>query len=259
MDISLAATWNPRGEFVRFQRLLPQLEQAYAGIVIVYPPITDARSVKEIQHIERADQSRHLLLLESKVWAWGRYLALQKALELPTTHIQYADFDRLLRWVETCPDEWRQVIARIQACECLVIGRTATAYATHPQALVHTEAISNQVISFLLGRNMDVSAGSKGFSRRAAEFLVANASPGHALGTDGEWPVLLHHAGFGVDYIEVDGLDWESADRYQERAASLDDQRRAAKAYDADPQHWAMRAEVALEIVTCGLAATRRS
>jgi hypothetical protein len=105
---------------------------------------------------------------------------------------------------------------------------------------------------------MDLSAGSKGFSRRAAEFLMSNSPPGRALGMDSEWPVLLHRAGFRIDYIEVGGLDWESADHHQPQAANLETQRRAAEAYDQDPRHWAMRVHVAMEIVQAGLDAMQR-
>ncbi|HEX9028054.1 MAG TPA: hypothetical protein VF823_02690, partial [Anaerolineales bacterium] len=102
------------------------------------------------------------------------------------------------------------------------------------------------------------SAGSKAFSRNAARFLVQNTTPGRALGTDGEWPVLLMRAGFEVDYVTVDGLDWESADRYQEYAAGPERQRHAAEEYDSDPQHWAARSAVALEIVEAALETSRR-
>jgi hypothetical protein len=173
--------------------------------------------------------------------------------------VQYADFDRLLRWVETRPDEWREALQRAQRSDCLIIGRTEAAYRTHPQSLVQTEAISNRVVSHLLQMDVDVSAGSKILSREAARYLVKNCRPsngeeaGHALGTDAEWPIILQRAGFRLDYMEINGLDWESADRYLEQAAGPDGQRRAAEEYDADPQNWARRVAVALEIVRCGL------
>jgi hypothetical protein len=75
------------------------------------------------------------------------------------------------------------------------------------------------------------------------------------LGTDGAWTVLLHRAGFRVDYLQVDGLDWETADRYQTRSAGSAQQKALAQAYDLDSAHWAMRVEVALEIVQAGLDA----
>jgi hypothetical protein len=106
---------------------------------------------------------------------------------------------------------------------------------------------------------MDVSAGSKGFSRRAAAFVMANTVPGRALGADGEWTVLLHRADFQLNYLEVDGLDWESADRYQARAADGHRQRQLADEYDANAENWAARVQVALEITQAALDAMQRT
>ncbi len=39
----------------------------------------------------------------------------------------------VLRWMETRPGEWRETVEKIQSCDCLIVGRTQAAYATHPQ------------------------------------------------------------------------------------------------------------------------------
>ena len=254
MSIALAATWNPRGELERFEQLLPILEATYAQIVLSFPPVADERVVKLFRE-GRFSGRANLATIQNQVWSWGRYMALKIALQSPVAHIHYADMDRLLRWVETRPEEWREATLRIADGDYLVMGRSAAAYATHPQALVKTEEISNHLISRLVGRALDVSAGSKGFSRRAAQFLVDQTKPGKAIGTDGAWTVLLHRAGYRIDYIEVDGLDWETADRYQTTSASVDEQLKLAETYDKDPAHWAMRVEFAMEIVQAGLDA----
>jgi len=246
MSVVLAATWDPRGELERFQAVLPQLRGLYQDLAIALPP--------QAEPVCAALQERGTAAILTPDWSWGRYIALQKSVEISTaSHVHYADLDRLLRWVEIRPQEWRQTVERLQQCDCLVIGRSPAAYATHPQALVQTETISNAVVSSLLGQKMDVSAGSKGFSRRAVEFLLAHTSPGHALGTDAEWPLTLHRAGFQVDYVEVDGLDWEIPDHFQAQAAGSDRQRQVAAEYDADPRRWAHRVAVAREIVEVAL------
>jgi hypothetical protein len=254
MTIALAATWNPRGELGRFEQLLPRLEELYSHIVISFPPVADDQVVRSFI-AGKFSKRPNITVVQNQIWSWGRYIALQKALHTSVSHIHYADMDRLLRWVETRPAEWHKVVTQIEAGDYLIMGRSPQAYATHPQALVRTEAISNRLISQLVGQALDVSAGSKGFSRRAAQFLVDQTQPGKALGTDGAWTILLHRAGFRVDYLEVDGLDWETADRYQTRSANAEQQQALAQAYDQDPAHWAMRVEVALEIVQAGLDA----
>jgi hypothetical protein len=69
----------------------------------------------------------------------------------------------------------------------------------------------------------------------------------------------LQRAGFKIDYVVVEGLDWESADHYQEQSADPESQRREAEVYDADPAHWRRRVEVAREIIQCGLEARHRN
>jgi hypothetical protein len=247
----LAASWHPRGELSRFFRLLSGLEAAYKGIVVALPPDVDLTVIAELEAVQRVE------VVRTENWSWGRFSAVEKALGIEAGRIQYADLDRLLRWVETRPGEWLATLERADRSDCLIIGRTPRAYATHPKALVQTEAISNLVVSRLLGMSVDVSAGAKVFSRAAAEYIVQDCRPdgkdGHALGTDAEWPIALLQAGFRLDYIEVDGLDWESADQYLERAAGPDDQLRAAQRYDADPRNWERRVAVAFEIVETGL------
>jgi hypothetical protein len=185
-------------------------------------------------------------------------MALKLAYETGADAIHYADMDRLLRWVETKPDEWKQTLEQVGHSECLVIGRTQTAWETHPQALCETEKITNTLFSNLLGQPLDLSAGSKGFSRRAVEFILANSQPGRAIGADSEWTVLLHRAGFRVEHVLVDGLDWESADRWRSTAADAETQKQAADEYDADATHWARRVQIAQEIVEAGLEAMGR-
>jgi hypothetical protein len=256
MRVILAATWHPRGELPRILRLLPQLAQVYCGVAVTFPPGTPDGLVEELKHaVDRYGLPNCLLVTGD--WSDGRHLALKIALELAGEHVHYVDFDRLLRWVETREQEWRQAVERLAMSDCLVIGRTPAAYATHPQALVQTELISNRVVSHLLGLPVDVSAGSKGFSRQAAEFLAAKSPPGRAMGTDADWPIRLMRGGYRVDYIEVDGLDWEIPDQHQDQAADVQRQRTLAAEYDADPAHWARRAAVALEIVESAFDSTK--
>lgn len=252
MTVVLASAWRPRGELPRLLRLHTELLQAYGGLVISLPPDVESDVLKTLHTLPGIE------VMITPEWSWGRHLALQASLRNEATHVHYADFDRLLRWIETQPEEWRETLETIQQVDCLVIGRTEIAYGTHPRALIETEAISNLVTSYFLGASMDVSAGSKGFSRRAVEFLMANCQPGRALGADADWLVTLHKGGFQIDYLMVDGLDWESADRFQEQAADDRSQSQLAQAYDRDPEHWAHRVGVALEIVQSGIEAERR-
>jgi len=257
MSLALAATWNPRGELDRFLNRLPQLMGVYEALEVVSPPHAPKDDLAKLQAAfddgEKAGRKDRVFLSPS--WPQGRYLSIKYALETNTTHIHYADVDRLLRWVEICPDEWSVCLDRIERSQVLIFGRTPVAYATHPNALVQTEALSNLVVSHILGQAIDVSAGSKAFSRDAAAYIIDHTLPVRAIGTDATWPIVLHRAGYPIDYLEVDGLDWESADRYQITAADQHAQKQAAERYDADPEHWAFRIGIAQEIIDCAFDA----
>lgn len=256
MTVTLTVTWRPRGELPRLRKLLPWLRQVYETIILTLPPVSPPDVVAVLHEMA---QDELLRLVVTEVWSHGRYRSLAEALYAPAATIQYADLDRLLRWAETRPQELLKAVDAARQQDCLIYGRTPVAYRSHPQALYQTEAISNRVVSQFLEHPMDVSAGSKAFSRTAAEFLVANTIPGHPFGVDAEWPILLQRAGFRVDYLEVDGLDWESADRYQERAASSDGQAQAAREYDRDAEHWQARVLIAQEIVEWAMVTAQRS
>jgi len=247
MTIALASAWNPRGELTRFLNLLPSFQEAYFGLAISLPPDVDQQLVNQLRDLPQ------VTAILTPEWSHGRYLALKSAAELGVANIHYADFDRILRWVETRPEEWRRVLQRIENHDCLIIGRSAASYQTHPKALIETEAISNLVVSRLVGKQMDVSAGSKCFSKSACTAILKNSKAGYALGTDAEWPLILKQLNFQIDYIEVDGLDWESADRYQDVAADQQNQKEAADDYDANPKNWSRRVAVAMEIIQVGL------
>ncbi len=244
--ITLATTWNPRGELPRLQHFFPVLKNVYQHAVVVLPPMVDQALTKEVE-------SLGMIPVIPDEWSWGRFLALRKALETGSDLIHYVDLDRLIRWVELREDEWRRSVDLLTQADCVCFGRTLTAYATHPKALIETEATSNRLISHLLGQRMDVSAGSKGFSRQAAAFLDAHTKPGASMGMDAAWLVLLNRAGYRIKYVEVDGLDWESADQFRMEAADAETQRQAAAEYDADPRNWEWRAKVADEVVRTGL------
>jgi hypothetical protein len=192
-------------------------------------------------------------------WAAGRHAVMRASLETDVAFIHYADGDRIIRWIETRPDELRATVERIQTTDCLIIGRTEAAFATHPQAQQQTERLSNQVCSRMIGeRLLDLSSGSKGFSRAAVEFLMKHSPAVGVMGVDSEWVVLLRRAGFRLDAVEVDGLDWETADRYLPSAADAETQRRAAAEYDTKAEHWSLRVRWAQEIIDAGHAALER-
>ncbi len=89
--------------------------------------------------------------------------------------------------------EWRTAVAAIPGSDCLILGRSPAALATHPQALQQTEAIINAVAAHLLGFPVDLGGGNRGLSRAAARLVLASGDPAHV--GDAEWPLLAQQAG----------------------------------------------------------------
>lgn len=249
MSVTLATTWLPRGELPRLQRYMPLLETLYNDILVVLASDADeavrqalaAMPMVRVVTVDRIEQAR--------------MICIQQAVMIDADAVHYCDMDRLIRWVETRPDELKQTVSRIQGCDVLIIGRTQAAWDTHPRALHDTEAIILDVTEHALGHRWDTTAGSKGFSRAAAQFLAQHDTAAYGLGTDLTWPILLHRAGFTIEGVAVDGMDWETADRWLDHAADRETQRREAIAYDADPAHWVLRVDVARQIIAAGLHA----
>lgn len=252
MSVCLALAWNPRGETERLRRLYPVFSQWYSAMVVSTPPDAEPDALDLLRSLPN-------IRIEARAgWESGRMTALELALQTGADYVHYVDGDRLIRWCELHPDELRRMVAAVPTADYLVIGRTPAAFATHPQSLQQTESVTNAVFSHLVGQPLDLCAGSKRLSRAAVEFLLTNADSAQALGTDAEWVVLLHRAGFSIRSVLVDGLDWETADRYLPNAADPETQRRAAEAYDADAKHWEFRVRVLRQTVEAGLAALQQ-
>jgi hypothetical protein len=236
MGTVLACTGYPHQQLARFQELLPLLTNIYESIVLSVPPNLAPDEMTMLEAIP------HVLVVANQDWSRGRYTAIQKAVDTCSRHIHYADLDRVLHWVETNPAEWQSVVSRIQETDCLIIGRTEKSFETHPQALQQTEKIINLVFSNLLGRSVDLGGGSRGFSRQAAQFVVKNSNGSCSWCTDSEWVMLLHRAGYQVDYIGVNGLESPGY----------------SATYDTDVKRWQFRVKMALEIIEAGITASQR-
>jgi hypothetical protein len=242
MTIALAATWLPRGELARFQRLHAQMLKYFSNVVLIMP--SDADELAAI-----AGQMPEVEAVASDRWQHGRTEALKKALEKQTSHILYSDFDRLLHWLEVYPDELAHVLKRVEDSECLVIGRTTSAFASHPRCLRDTERIINDVFRHVTGLSFDICVAARGFSRGAVERIIARTRARSALGVDGEWLYILHKAGYPLEYIEVEGMEWETPDQYRPFAADLAQRQEAADSYDESTANWAQRVYVAQQII----------
>jgi hypothetical protein len=251
-DIALASTWHPRGETQRLAKAWKRISETYRAVSIVVP--TDAPCEQLADEIGAARQ----LLCPAPSWSRGRYEALRLAVASEASAIQYVDMDHLLRWIETRPDEWYKVTGIAAHTPFLVIGRTRQAYSTYPLAISETERPINSLFSRIFGQETDLCAAARGMSRDVACMLLRESTTVEAFGVDTEWPAIAFRHGVGLTYVEADGLDWESADRYQSTAADAVRQSQLAALYDHDPENWTFRVRAAEAMIKSGLAALGR-
>jgi hypothetical protein len=177
-----------------------------------------------------------------------RRKTLRAGLEAGTTHLQMCDFDRALHWAAHYPRELEGVAASIPGYDLLVLGRTERAWATHPPYQAETEPLFNRVFALVTGLPWDVGAGSRGFSRRAAETLLA-LSREQTVGIDAEWPLLLlGRGGFRVGFRACEGLEFETADRFGPEIEAAGGYEAWEAQTSSDPARWAYRLKVALLI-----------
>ncbi len=177
-----------------------------------------------------------------------RRRALRAGLEAGASHLQMCDFDRALHWAAHYPRELERVVASIPNYDLLVLGRTDRAWATHPPYQAETEPLFNRVFALVTGLPWDVGAGSRGFSRRAAETLL-ETSRERTVGIDAEWPLLLlGRDGFRVGFRACEGLEFETADRFGPEIEAAGSYQAWEAQVSADPARWAFRLKVALLI-----------
>jgi hypothetical protein len=174
--------------------------------------------------------------------------AIRAGLQAGTTHLQMCDFDRAIHWVAYYPQELESVIADIVSYDLLVLGRTERAWATHPPYQAETEPLFNRVFALVTGLAWDVGAGSRGFSRRAGERLLA-LSQEPSVGVDAELPLLLlNQDGFRTGYRACEGLEFETADRFGAEIEAAGSYEAWQAQISADPHRWVFRARLALMI-----------
>ncbi len=170
---------------------------------------------------------------------------MRRALDHDAATIMYCDADRVLHWAMCYPDELREVANQIERYDMTVLGRTPRAYASHPRIQRDTEAIINRVYALYSGTPWDITAAARGFRHHAVERLVVGATD-DTVGVDGTWPLWAQHEGdIVVGYRETEGLEFETADRFEVEVAAAGGRDGWIAALDADPRLWAERLELA--------------
>lgn len=249
MGAFLASTHHdPDGRLLaQISRVLPALAELFEGIAVFMTAQTvveteDALAQSWVRGV-RGDSGMPVGHGHLGLW---RRSALGAALEArPGAKLYlFCDLDRALHWAEYHPDELRAAIAFASAYDCTVFGRTVRAFASHPRAQRDTEALANHTFALVSGLPWDVMTACRGLSLRAAELIVARCDD-DTVGSDCSWPLLCRRSGLSLGYLETEGMEFETLDRYSDEIADPEGAQAWLERFDADPQQWLGRIELA--------------
>ncbi|MCU0494531.1 MAG: hypothetical protein MUD01_23335 [Chloroflexaceae bacterium] len=250
VTVTLAATHHDADGrmLAQMARVLPLLNSVYCRVTVFQTPATVAESQALLRAHgatvavgSPATPTGHLHL-----GIWRRQaLALGLHHAAGASHIHFCDLDRVLHWAEFHMAELAATLAALPTADLTVLGRTPRAFASHPRVQRDTESLVNHVFQLSTGLPWDMMAASRGLSLAAAQHIVRE-SRDDTLGTDCSWPLLLWGQGsFTLSYREVEGLEFETLDRYDDEVAALGGAEAWLNRMDADPQQWAYRLHMA--------------
>jgi hypothetical protein len=233
------------------RRVLPVLHELYTGIVVLVTFATGARTIDTLRALNvRVEREQAQDRLGLATMGLARQQTLHHAAEMDTASVHLCDWDRILHWAEAYPDELRDVVDAIPRHDVLILGRTPRAFATHPRVQRDTERIVNHAFGLAFGQELDVTAASRGLSRRAVETLLALPNPEATVGNDCAWPLYLARVpDFVVGYAATEGLEWETPDRYADEITAAGGLDAWIADFDAKPEHWEFRLQLALHEV----------
>lgn len=162
---------------------------------------------------------------------------LSSALECSGDRIFFCDFDRVLHWVKSYLKEYTAV-QKHSEFDFLLLGRTHQAFASHPKTQKVPEGTLNYYCSNLLGKMlMDFGAAVFCMTKEIAKTILGKSKADY--GIYAEWPMIAatHAKNFG--YVEVDGLEWETSDRFDDEIRKKG-RARWLREFQS-PQEWALR------------------
>ena len=147
--------------------------------------------------------------------------ALNRSLQLLPDHVFYCDLDRLIHWAKKYPEEYHGTRLMALDYDFLMVGRTPEAFLTHPETQTCTEGIVNRIASKTIGfeATKDVVGTCWGLSRPLTQ-LLASSLELNTYGFYCGWPVTAWRSAKRKTYTEVNGLEWETPDRYEAEIAA---------------------------------------
>ena len=195
--------------------ILPKINELFIGGIICLTPYTN----KEVLNF--LTDEGFIAVIEPSDRQIDTYrTALRTALEniddSAYQRIFHIDFDRLIHWINTYPEELSHILQNNSDVDYLHIGRTSRAFSTHPTTQKRTEIIVNEIGSKILGFNgiKDLISVCYFFTKALGQrILEVNHST--ASGFYSTWPIYLWSYAPSKRYVEVEGHEWETPDRFK--------------------------------------------
>lgn len=233
--------------------LHPLLERgpALAVYPAVYVSVTDATAPEVVATLRTFGVA--VEIRPSGEAGTGRRHALRNAAADGHPAYVYCDFDRWLHWVARFPEELAGLperVARLRSRPWYVcLGRTARAFATHPEVQRVAERATSRAFELVIGRPIDATAGCCWLTPEAAA-IVAERSTERTMGTDLEWPALVWRAApERLGMLRVEGLEFESAAFAGAAIAAAGSESAWRERVYGQPGMWHMRLQLAADSI----------
>lgn len=221
----------------------------YPAASIAATVVTDARVTNRLQDLG-------VQVVEGGATGVARRAALEAIpRDLASINI---DFDRWLHWLTSWPDELEHLPARIERVVarqqvtpwCIVLGRTARAFATHPQVQRLPETATNRTLSLVAGKPLDAVSGAVWLSPEGREIVLAS-SVEESAATDLEWAgIILHQDPARLHGLRFEGLEWETPDFHAAAITSAGGLEPWVRATFDTPAMWTSRLQLAAASVS---------
>jgi len=200
-------------------RMIPKIQQVLSDVIRICGPIIVVCTKETTEDCADLITKKGCIVIHNhgQGYVQNYRLAVKKALD--TAHHEekffYCDFDRLLHWYITFPDELKALLSREVQTDFLLIGRTSRAFATHPITQTATESIINQIGSKILNftQTRDVIVASWICDQTLAKKLL-QLNTITKTGFYVFWPIMMWLWAKDGEYLETEGQEWETADRY---------------------------------------------
>jgi hypothetical protein len=246
--VLLGAVHDPEGRIAALLPTdLPLLQQHYTRIFALCGMQTLSATVERLRASGVTVISGADIPLNARPYALGVMAA-----HLEWSHVHLCDFDSALHWARCWPDELDEVNQRIAEHDFLLLGRTARAMASLPEAQRETERLINLLFARTTGgldawrrskpdTLIDICTGAWGFSQRGVAALRTRARITD-IGFHAEWPLLARDTpDLRCGYLPCEGLEYETADRYGDQIAAAGGIAAWHAAQNASIHHWQQR------------------